>query len=106
MRGQSQTETMNYSKWEEALKLVEEEVEDLKTSGFEKLQRRPYCSELSASNEWFTYNLYVDMFSDTSLRVTVRVTNEKYKRTFAHGFEIYRNGEIKELTEMAFDQYQ
>lgn len=97
---------MDYGKWEKALKLVEDEVQDLKIKGFEKLRRRPYCSELSESNGLFTYNLYVDALSDRSLVVIVRVTNEKYKRTFAHGFEIYRNGEIKELSEMAFDQYQ
>ena len=85
--------------WDAALNFVDEKVQELKHIGFGRLTKHPYCSELRESNTDVTFTLFADPRSETMIRVVVRAqTTAPIGRSFAHGFDLHRDGRIGGLS--------
>jgi hypothetical protein len=86
--------------WEGALNLVDEKIQEFRHASFDHLAKRPYRSELSDSNADVCYTLFVDRVSDFSVRVVLQAresTGAGEPRTFAHGFDMQKNGSLGDI---------
>tara|TARA_A100001037_G_scaffold296073_1_gene316068 strand:+ start:1272 stop:1607 length:336 start_codon:yes stop_codon:yes gene_type:complete len=97
---------MENSDWDKALNFVDQLVQDLKAVGFETLRKRPYCSELTNSNDNFTFYLFVDAHSEKLLNIIVQAIGHRTNRAFSHGFEINHTGMIEALSEATLENYR
>lgn len=86
--------------WEGALNLVDEKIEEFRHAPFEHLAKRPYRSELPDSDDHVCFTLFVDRLSETSVRVVLAAREaggEEAGRSFAHGFDMQRNGSVSDV---------
>lgn len=98
---------MNTMGWDQALNIVDDKVQELKHLGFEYLAKRPYRTELRESTDEVTFTLFADPLSETVIRAVVHAQKQgTAPRTFTHGFDIHRNGDVDELSHEALHGFQ
>jgi hypothetical protein len=88
------------SAWERAPNLVDEKIQEFRHAPFDHLAKRPYRSELPDSNDDIRYTLFVDRVSDSSVRVVLQAQGtdrDGEPLTFAHGFDMHKNGNLSDI---------
>lgn len=88
------------SAWDGALNLVDDKIQEFRHASFDQMAKRPYRSELPDCNADVCYTLFVDRMSDSSIRVVLQARGSAHDgatRTFAHGFDMQKNGTVSDL---------
>jgi hypothetical protein len=89
--------------WDSALNLVDGKIQEFRHAPFDHLAKRPYRSELADSDHEVCFTLFVDRVSDSSIRVVLQAQESGGSggigapRTFAHGFDMQKSGNLSDI---------